>query len=202
MDNQKLSFVTDSTLDRSKPVNLTSMHRQKVFAYLYSFIADKDLCSDLTQETLLCAYLKSMEDAYEERGLILPWLKRIALCKASDYFRKTGRKRRLEAANIPSIIWGLGFENGDEIENMYDFDTQRDNNGKEKLNQLLEILSEDQRKALRLHYLENCTMAETAIRLQSNKNTITGRCRLGLKKLRKLADEKGIVLTELLKAME
>ncbi|MEG1572706.1 MAG: RNA polymerase sigma factor [Bacteroidales bacterium] len=197
MKNQPLPSVLNSNLTIHQPIILTEMHRQKVFAYLYSFLKDKDLCNDLTQDTLLCAYTKSLEHVYEERGLLICWLKKIALFKAHDHFRNISRKIRLHELHATELAMGL-VEDKEFVQIPLNYGIQPIATKEEKIDYLLHLISDKQRIAIRLHYFENYTMEEIAQQLKTNKNTVTGRCRLGLKNLRELAAQRGFSLEDIL----
>lgn len=175
--------------DHSSLERLINRHQRKIFTYVVLMIKDKHLAEDIFQETFIKVINTLKLGAYNEEGKFLPWVMRIAHNLIIDYFRKNKRM---------SFV-----ENSDE----YDiFDTLRlyDQTIEDKIivaqihndvKTLIEYLPDEQKQVLKMRHYEDMSFKEIAHVTNVSINTALGRMRYALINLRKLVDEKSVILT-------
>lgn len=130
----------------------------KLFGYLVNTVRDKILAEDLLQAT----WLKALNNLpkFQHRGVaISAWLFAIARNECRQHWRKTKHET------------GLEITENDVID-----DNRSSSDNKILIDQLLNLLSEDDREILRLRYIADLPLNEIAKVL--NINFITARVRV------------------------
>jgi RNA polymerase sigma factor (sigma-70 family) len=168
---------------------LIKRHQRKIFSYIVLMVKDKYLAEDIFQDTFIKVINTLKLGAYNEEGKFLPWVMRIAHNLIIDYFRKNKR--------MPFV------ENSEE----YDiFDTLRlfDQTIEDKIivdqihkdvNKLIEYLPDEQKQVLKMRHYSDMSFKEIADITNVSINTALGRMRYALINLRKLVEEKSVILT-------
>jgi RNA polymerase sigma-70 factor (ECF subfamily) len=149
--------------------------------------------SDVVQQTLLSAYEKRHQFRGETEAEFLGWLRQILANQLAGSLRRFGaglrdvrRERSLEASLEESAVrldaWLVADQSSP---------SQRVMRHELKLHlaAALAQLPEDQRRAIELHHLNGCTVAEAAEQMQRTKMAVVGLLFRGLKKLRHLLEE-------------
>jgi len=165
-------------------------HERKVFTSIYLLVKDRDLANDLFQETFIKVINTLRSGNYNEEGKFLSWVLRIAHNLVIDHFRSLKR--------MP-----MGYDN-DEY-SVFDTIQLEDSNIEDKIiteqihgqvRRLIEELPYDQREVVIMRHFANMSFKEIADTTQVSINTSLGRMRYALINLRKLIDEKQLVLTK------
>jgi RNA polymerase sigma-70 factor, ECF subfamily len=138
--------------DRSAFDGLVHLHQTALRGFLRRRLPS-DVVEDVLQETFLAAW--SALPAFEPRVRLKTWLYRIALHKAADCLRRAPRELSLELvsaelqgsslASTDTAIWARA---------------------------ILAQLPDDQRVLLELYYFDDLTLAEVALVLDRNLNTV------------------------------
>ena len=138
--------------DRSAFDGLVHLHQTALRGFLRRRLPS-DVVEDVLQETFLAAW--SALPAFEPRVRLKTWLYRIALHKAADSLRRAPREisldmvsSELQSSNLASTdtaIWARA---------------------------ILAQLPDDQRVLLELYYFDDLTLAEVALVLDRNLNTV------------------------------
>jgi RNA polymerase sigma-70 factor (ECF subfamily) len=185
-DNQLItSFLAgnESCLEQ-----LIRRHQKKVFTSILILVKDKELAEDLFQDTFIKVINTLRSGNYQEEGKFLPWVIRIAHNLVIDYFRKNKRMPMVRDTEEYSIM--------DQIR-------LTDDNVEEKLvitqihhqvRQLIEHLPVDQREVVIMRHYADMSFKEIAEITNVSINTSLGRMRYALINLRKLIEEKQLML--------
>lgn len=163
-------------------------HKQKIFAYIFMVVKKRQLAEDLFQDTFIKIINKLKAGAYKEEGKFLQWVMRIAHNLIIDYFRKNKR--------IPVINNSEDFDIFDTIkvydesieDKMIHIQIQKD------VKNLIEFLPTEQKEVLIMRHYADMSFKEIAEQTGVSINTALGRMRYALINLRKLIQEKNIVL--------
>lgn len=131
---------------------LVQLHQTALRGFLRHRLPS-DAVEDVLQETFLAAW--SALPAFEPRVRLKTWLYRIALHKAADSMRRRPREISLEM--LSSELYDSGLSATDTALWAH---------------ALLAQLPEEQRLLLQLYYFDDLTLAEVALVLDRNLNTV------------------------------
>lgn len=169
---------------------LIQRHERKVFTSIYLLVKDRDLANDLFQDTFIKVINTLRSGHYNEEGKFISWVLRIAHNLVIDHFRSLKR--------MPMV-----YDN-DEY-SVFDTIQLEDNNIEEKIiteqihgqvRRLIEELPYEQREVVIMRHFANMSFKEIADVTQVSINTSLGRMRYALINLRKLIEEKQLVLSK------
>jgi RNA polymerase sigma-70 factor (ECF subfamily) len=168
---------------------LINRHQSKIFGFIYSKIADRDISNDIFQDTFIKVIKTLKSNSYNEEGKFLPWVMRIAHNLIIDHFRKNKKMpmyRETEEFSIFSIMSddSLTIENK-IIRNQVETD----------LKKLIEKLPEDQKEVLIMRMYQDMSFKEISEITGVSINTALGRMRYALMNMRKIIDKHQIILT-------
>lgn len=168
---------------------LIKRHRIKVLSFIVSKVRDKSLAEDLVQDTFIKVIKTLKKGNYNEQGKFLPWVMRIAYNLCIDYFRKN-KKFKLLRSNDKFNIFDIIKDKSDSMEDQII--------QKKIIDDLKLIINElpcEQFKVLKLRYYSGMSFHEIAEECDISINTALGRMRYALINLRKMIQEKGILLS-------
>ena len=168
---------------------LIKRHESKIYGFIYSKIADRDISNDIFQDTFIKVIKTLKSNSYNEEGKFLPWVMRISHNLIVDHFRKTKKMpmyRETEEFSIFSIMSddSLTIE-GKMIVDQVEID----------LKKLIEELPEDQKEVLVMRMYQDMSFKEISEITGVSINTALGRMRYALMNLRKIIDKHQIILT-------
>ena len=167
---------------------LIDRHQQKIFGFLLSKTTDRSLANDLFQDTFIKIINTLKRGRYNEEGKFLPWALRIAHNLTMDHFRNKKRKNTKRASEDYDFFDFIGEDDlnvEDKIEHEQTLNT---------IVNLIATLPEDQQEVLRLRIFNDLSFKEIAEQTNVSINTSLGRMRYALINLRKVVEEKNIVL--------
>ena len=164
-------------------------HKQRIYSFIYSKVYDRDVTEDVFQDTFIKVINTLRKGKYNEEGKFLPWVMRIAHNLVIDHFRKNSRMpkfRNTAEFDIFSVLSDgtLNAETqliNDQIHN--------------DVRELIKGLPEDQKEVLVMRLYKDMSFKEISEITNVSINTALGRMRYALINLRKLVDEKNIILT-------
>jgi RNA polymerase sigma-70 factor (ECF subfamily) len=149
--------------------------------------------SDIVQQTLLQAHRALGEFRGKTEGEMAAWLRQIlASClahAARDYGRHKRDVRREYALQQAIDASSARLEALAAEETSSPSQAAQRNERLVQLCNALEQLPEAQREAIRLHYLEGCTLQEISTHLNRTPSAVAGLLKRGLKQLRQLLQE-------------
>ncbi|MCD4774018.1 MAG: sigma-70 family RNA polymerase sigma factor [Bacteroidales bacterium] len=170
---------------------LIHRHKNRVFAYILMIVKDKQLADDIFQDTFIKVINTMRAGSYKEEGKFVQWVMRIAHNLIIDYFRKAKR--------IPVID-----NNSDEFD-IFDTIKFQDASVEDKLikeqihedvRNLIEFLPAEQKEVLFMRHYFEMSFKDIAEQTDVSINTALGRMRYALINLRKLIEEKEIILSQ------
>ncbi|WP_269225011.1 RNA polymerase sigma factor [Flavobacterium eburneipallidum] len=168
---------------------LINRHQSKIFGFIYSKIADRDISDDIFQDTFIKVIRTLKSNSYNEEGKFLPWVMRIAHNLIIDHFRRNKKMpmfRETEEFSIFSIMSddSLTVENK-IIQDQVEVD----------LKKLIEELPADQKEVLVMRMYQDMSFKEISEITGVSINTALGRMRYALMNMRKVIDKHQIILT-------
>ncbi|MBS1773502.1 MAG: sigma-70 family RNA polymerase sigma factor [Bacteroidetes bacterium] len=167
---------------------LVYRYKDKLYTSVYMLVKDKYVAEDLFQEAFLKIIRTFREGRYCEQGKFLPWAIRVAHNLCMDHFRKTRQKVPVtlsDGKDITSLIGAVGDIASDRIETMQ---------VNASIRQLIEELPEEQREVIVLRIYGELSFKEISDLTSVSINTALGRMRYGLINLRKMIEDKQMVL--------
>lgn len=169
---------------------LIKRHQNRLYSYIFLLVKDKQLADDVFQDTYVKVINTLKQGNYRDEGKFIQWVMRIAHNLVIDHFRKSKKINFVESQN-----------------NEYDvFDTIRltDPSIEEQLvtnqihadvKKLLHYLPDEQKEVIVLRCYAGLSFKDIAEQTEVSINTALGRMRYALINLRKLIEERSIVLT-------
>ncbi|NND76966.1 MAG: sigma-70 family RNA polymerase sigma factor [Flavobacteriales bacterium] len=189
------SGISDQTLiknyingnERSFEV-LLERHRNKVYTHVYLMVRDKDLSEDIFQDTFIKVINTLKRGKYNEEGKFLPWVIRIAHNLVIDHFRKAKKMPKVREDDDYSPFATIEQEDPNIQEEMITDQIHSD------LKHLVELLPDEQKEIIMLRHYMGMSFKDIAERTNVSINTALGRMRYALINLRKMVEEKEVIL--------
>lgn len=177
-----------------EPYNLEKLikrHKRKVYAYIVMLVKDKQLADDLFQDTFIKAINTIQAGLYNEEGKFIQWIMRIAHNLVIDHFRRLKRIPVLDNGNENYDVFDTISESSPSIEEQL-----VSNQIFSDLRNLVDYLPEEQKEVLQMRYYAGMSFKDIAECTDSSINTALGRMRYALINLRKIIEEKELILTQ------
>ncbi len=169
---------------------LLKRHQDRVFNYILRIVKNEDMANDIFQETFVKAILTIKQGRYTENGKFPAWISRIAHNLIIDFFRQE-KSENLQSTDIEDV----------DILNRKDLceatieDLIINDQILNDVKSLIEELPDLQKEVLQMRYYQNLSFKEIAEKTGVSINTALGRMRYAIINLRRIAQEKDIVLT-------
>lgn len=169
---------------------LIKRHQAKIYGFIFAKVSNPDLADDIFQDTFIKVIHTLKSRRYNEEGKFLPWVIRIAHNLIMDHYRKEKRNQVInDSEEIPLFMFLK--DDSDIIESaMIKEQIEVD------LRILIEELPHDQRQVIMMRIYQDLSFKEIAELTEVSINTALGRMRYALLNLRKLINDKKIILTE------
>ncbi|MCD0466374.1 sigma-70 family RNA polymerase sigma factor [Flavobacterium cupreum] len=168
---------------------LIKRHESKIYGFIYSKIADRDISNDIFQDTFIKVIKTLKSNSYNEEGKFLPWVMRISHNLIVDHFRKN-KKMPMYRETEEFSIFSVMSDDSLTIENKMIFDQVEVD-----LKKIIEELPEDQKEVLVMRMYQDMSFKEISELTGVSINTALGRMRYALMNLRKIIDKHQIILT-------
>ena len=168
---------------------LIKRHESKIYGFIYSKIADRDISNDIFQDTFIKVIKTLKSNSYNEEGKFLPWVMRISHNLIVDHFRKT-KKMPMYRETEEFSIFSVMSDDSMTIENKMIFDQVEVD-----LKKIIEELPDDQKEVLVMRMYQDMSFKEISELTGVSINTALGRMRYALMNLRKIIDKHQIILT-------
>lgn len=175
--------------DHNALESLINRHQRKLFSYILIIVKDKHLAEDIFQDAFIKIINTLRSGNYNEEGKFLPWAMRISHNLIIDYFRRSKRMPMRENSEEYDLFDTLKVYD-ETIEDQ--IITGQIHNDVKKL---IEHLPEEQKTVLKMRHYQEMSFKEIAQQTDVSINTALGRMRYALINLRKMIDDKNIVLT-------
>jgi RNA polymerase sigma-70 factor (ECF subfamily) len=168
---------------------LVHRHQQKLYNYINSVVKDKDASDDIFQDTFIKVVNVLRSGTYREEGKFVQWIMRIAHNLIIDYFRKEQKVKYVRSNDEVNVFDVIGnFEDSQETL-MIKKQINKD------IRNLVKQLPEEQRRVLIMRHYADMSFKEIAERTGVSINTALGRMRYALLNMRKMAEEKSLILS-------
>ncbi len=192
---------TDSTLEKelirsylegnlSSLQKLIKKYENRLFSYIFMLVKDKQLADDIFQETFIKVINTLKSGRYNDEGKFVQWIMRIAHNLVIDHFRKSKKVSFVDNRYDESDVFDNLFIADQSVEDkMVMSQIYKD------VKNLMENLADDQREVLYLRCYAGLSFKEIADQTNVSINTALGRMRYALINIRKMIEEKNLVLT-------
>ncbi len=170
--------------------NLIERHKHKIFGFILSKIQDRNLAEDVFQDTFIKVIRTLKKGKYNEEGKFLPWVMRIAHNLIIDHFRKNNRMPKFDTKSDFDIFSVVRDEDLNIESSIIKEQIETD------VKSLIYELPDDQREVLEMRIYREYSFKEIAYKTNVSINTALGRMRYALINMRKIIDERNIILTE------
>ena len=169
---------------------LLKRHQERIFNYILRIIKNEDVANDIFQETFVKAILTIKQGRYTENGKFPAWISRIAHNLIIDYYRQE-KSENIQSSDLEDVdIFNRKELCEDTIE-----DVIISHQIREDVKYLIRELPALQREVLTLRYYQNLSFEEIAEMTGVSINTALGRMRYAILNLRRIAQEREIILT-------
>ncbi|MBR4311908.1 MAG: sigma-70 family RNA polymerase sigma factor [Bacteroidaceae bacterium] len=193
---ENLNMLTDDMLVAcySKGENkafdeLLARYQSKLFNYIYFIVRNQEMAEDLFQETFVKAITTIQQGRYTASGKFGAWLTRIAHNMIIDGFRQERNENTVSNDDYEVDLFNDAELCDDNIEmQMMNEQTLTD------VRRLVDALPDNQREVVYMRFYQDLSFKEIADITGVSINTALGRMRYALLNMRRIAEEKHIVL--------
>lgn len=169
---------------------LLKRHQDKVFNYIFKIVKNEDIANDIFQDTFVKAIMTIKQGRYTENGKFPAWISRIAHNLIIDYYRQE-KSENMQSCDVEDV----DILNKKELSEETIEDVIITNQIHSDVKHLVKILPDLQREVLLMRYYKNMSFKEIAEATGVSINTALGRMRYAILNMRRIAEEKDIVLT-------
>ncbi|MGM0636019.1 MAG: RNA polymerase sigma factor [Bacteroidota bacterium] len=169
---------------------LINRHEQRIYNFIFSKVFDRDIANDVFQDTFIKVIKTLKRGKYNEEGKFLPWVMRIAHNLVIDHFRKNKRMPKFDNSGDFDIFSVLSDDKLNAESQLIKDQIETD------LRKIIQELPADQIEVLEMRIYKEMSFKEIAHKTEVSINTALGRMRYALINLRKVIEEKDIVLTK------
>lgn len=167
---------------------LLSRHQQKIYTSIYLFVKDQSLAEDIFQEVFIKIIDTLRKGKYNHEGKFLQWAMRIAYNMCVDYFRRTKRRPQVSPTETFDIFDILPAIDDNAEQGIIRSQTH------DRIRQLVDQLPPEQREVVILRHYADMSFKEIAKLTRVSINTALGRMRYALINIRKMVEEKEVIL--------
>lgn len=175
--------------DKSAIEVLINRHHQRVFTYIVLLVKKQDLAEDIFQETFIKVIASLKKGKYQEQGIFVSWVVRIAHNLVIDHFRKSKNMRMFSNEDSEMDIFNSQRFSESTIED--DLVTSQIHTD---IRTLVDALPDEQREVVLLRHYGDLSFKEISEQTGVSINTALGRMRYALINMRKLIKERDISL--------
>ena len=175
--------------DRSAISELIERHSKRVRNYIGMMVKDDDVADDIFQETFIKAVKVIDEGRYTDSGKFLSWILRIAHNRVLDHFRREKSSRQINESEAGyDVIGTLRFSEPTTEDTIVNSEIEQ------TIRNLIDLLPEEQQEVVRLRYYSKLSFQKIAEQTEVSINTALGRMRYALINLRRMIQEKNLIL--------
>lgn len=167
---------------------LIKRYKDKIYTSIFMLVKDEFTADDIFQDAFLKMIKTIRSGKYAEQGKFLPWAMRVAHNLCMDHFRKIKHNVSVvlsDGTDITDILPTSAYGASDAMERKETHDSVR---------KLVEQLPEEQREVVVLRIYADLSFKDISELTSVSINTALGRMRYGLINLRKMIEEKNLVL--------
>lgn len=167
---------------------LINRYKDKIYTAIFMLVKDEFTADDIFQDAFLKMIKTIRGGKYAEQGKFLPWAMRVAHNLCMDHFRKVKHNVSVvlpDGTDITDILPTSAHGASDAMERR---------EAHESVRKLVEQLPEEQREVVVLRIYADLSFKDISQLTSVSINTALGRMRYGLINLRKMIEEKNLVL--------
>ena len=169
---------------------LLNRHKDNVYSYIYFIVRNTELAEDIFQETFVKAIITIKQGRYTENGKFRAWISRIAHNLIIDNFRQEKNEQMVSNDEFEIDLFNnQKFSDGTIEDELVKAQILTD------VKKLIEYLPDNQKEVLILRYYQDLSFKEIADITGVSINTALGRMRYAILNMRKMAEEKNMILT-------
>jgi len=169
---------------------LLNRHRTNVYSYIYFIVRSKELAEDIFQETFIKAIVTIKQGRYTENGKFRAWINRIAHNLIIDNFRQEKNEHTISNDDFEVDLFNNARLSDETIE-----DSMVKTQILADVRKLIDYLPDNQKEVLMLRYYRDLSFKEIADITGVSINTALGRMRYAILNMRRIAEEKSMILT-------
>ena len=173
--------------DRAFEVLLTR-HKSKIYTSIYLFVKDASKAEDIFQEVFIKIIDTLRKGKYNHEGKFLQWAMRIAYNMCVDNFRRSKRRTKVASTDTFDIFDIIECTHMNKEQEMIRTQTH------DKIRYLVDQLPPEQREVVILRHYADMSFKEISQLTRVSINTALGRRRYALINIRKMIEEKEVVL--------
>ncbi|MDD3687023.1 MAG: sigma-70 family RNA polymerase sigma factor [Bacteroidales bacterium] len=169
---------------------LIQRHKKKVYSYILITVKNTHVADDIFQDTFIKVIQSLKTGTYTDKGKFISWVMRIAHNLTIDHFR---REKNLNTCS-----------NDDGEVDLFNSERFSDENIEDRLvgdqimsdvKTLIDFLPAEQKEIIMMRHYAGMSFKDIAEQTNVSINTALGRMRYALINLRRIVDEKNVVLT-------
>jgi RNA polymerase sigma-70 factor (ECF subfamily) len=169
---------------------LLNRHKDNVYSYIYFIVRNTELAEDIFQETFVKAILTIKQGRYTENGKFRAWISRIAHNLIIDNYRQEKNEQMISNDEFEVDLFNnQKFSDGTIEDELVKDQIMAD------VKKLIEYLPDNQKEVLILRYYQDLSFKEIADITGVSINTALGRMRYAILNMRRMAEEKNMILT-------
>ena len=169
---------------------LLNRHKETVYSYIYFIVKNRELTEDIFQETFVKAIVTIKQGRYTENGKFRAWISRIAHNLIIDNYRQEKNEQTVSNDDCEIDLFNnYKLSEGTVEDEMIKSQILAD------VKKLIEYLPENQKEVLLLRYYQDLSFKEIADITGVSINTALGRMRYAILNMRRMAEEKNMILT-------
>lgn len=169
---------------------LLNRHKSNIYSYIYFIVRNRELTEDIFQETFVKAIMTIKQGRYTENGKFRAWISRIAHNLIIDNFRQEKNEQTISNDECEIDL----FNNSKLSDGTIEDELVKDQILSD-VKRLVEYLPDNQKEVLVLRYYQDLSFKEIADITGVSINTALGRMRYAILNMRRMAEEKNMILT-------
>jgi RNA polymerase sigma-70 factor (ECF subfamily) len=169
---------------------LLNRYQSDLYSYIYFIVHNRELAEDIFQETFVKAIMTIKQGRYTENGKFRAWINRIAHNLVIDYFRQEKIEQTISNDDCQVDLFNNYKLSDGTVEDAIIKDQILSD-----VKKLINFLPKNQKEVLLLRYYQDLSFKEIADITGVSINTALGRMRYAIINMRRMAEEKNMILT-------
>jgi RNA polymerase sigma-70 factor (ECF subfamily) len=167
---------------------LLRRHKARIYTSIYLFCKDQAMAEDIFQEVFIKIVNTLRSGRYNHEGKFLQWALRIAHNLCVDYFRRDKRRPTVGSSDEYDIFNVIGLSDESPEQGIMRSQIH------DRIRKLVDALPIEQREVVILRHYADMSFKEIAALTRVSINTALGRMRYALINMRRMVEEKEMLL--------
>jgi RNA polymerase sigma factor (sigma-70 family) len=167
---------------------LLRRHKTRIYTSIYIFCKDSQLAEDIFQEVFIKIINTLRSGRYNHEGKFLQWALRISHNLCVDYFRRDKRRPTVGQTDEYDIFNVIGLSDESPEQSIMRSQVH------ERIRSLVDSLPNEQREVVVLRHYADMSFKEIASLTRVSINTALGRMRYALINMRRMVEERDLIL--------